>query len=236
VWLADKYQQVEDTRFKIHRYFFQRDSEILREFCSIKIYFYLTIIISKFGVYAATSVTEWSSVLDLAAKWKFEAIKALAIEKLAVLVSPIDKIVLGRRYDIVEWLKDAYKAVCEQPSVLTLEEAMRLGMEDVVTISFLRQEIRTPFGQLRASADLVTKAFGLDGNPRELLVVEKSTSNDDRRNWEVEQSVERSPSTRFGTNSFLFHSSVPSAHDDADLEIRGGGFASITSESFKMFV
>lgn len=160
--------------------------------------FYLTMIISKFGFYAATSVAEWSSVLDLAAKWKFESIKALAIEKLAVIASPIDKIVLGRRYNIVEWLKDAYKEVCERPSTLTLEEAMRLGMEDVVTISFLRQEIRPSFGSFRASADLVTKTFGLDGNPRELMVVEKSNNN--RRNWEVPQPVERSLSARFGTS------------------------------------
>jgi hypothetical protein len=130
-------------------------------------------IIRKFGVYAATNVDDWSSVLDLASKWKFESIKALAIERLAALASPIDKIVLGRRHEITEWLVDAYTAVCERSSALTLEEAKRLGLDDVVKISFLRQEIRTSaFRLARASVDVVSTTFGLDENQREVSPVE----------------------------------------------------------------
>jgi len=194
--------QVEDTRFKIHRYFFQRDSEIFAavfalpggpgygasDYNPIRLVgirakdfdIFLSILYPpKFGVYAATNVDEWNSVLDLASKWKFESIKALAIEKLAVIASPIDRIVLGRRYEITEWLVDAYTAACERSSALTLEEAGRLGLEDVVKISFLRQEIRTlSSGPARASVDVVSTTFGLDRNQREGSPVEEG--NDDQ--------------------------------------------------------
>lgn len=130
-------------------------------------------IISKFGIYAATNVDEWSSILELAAKWKFKSIKDLAIEKLAVLASPIDRIVLGRKHHIAEWLVDAYQEVCERPSALTLEEATRLGMEDVVKISFLRQGLRNPFNnKVCASVDVVSTTFGLYKSAQETSHVE----------------------------------------------------------------
>lgn len=180
---------------------------------------------------------EWSSVLDLAAKWKFESIKALAIEKLAGLASPIDKIVLGRMHNITEWLIDAYKAVCEQPSALTLEEARKLGMEDVVKISFLRQEVRTAsFGFVKASVDMVSAVFGLDERPLEVSPVDES-KHDQAVSILDEQSpaAERlsltpekspvpshlhfvSPTPRSEESPFSFHRGV-----DAELEGTGVG-------------
>jgi hypothetical protein len=84
-------------------------------------------------------VDEWTSILDLAAKWKFQSIKALALKQLLPIISPIDKLVLGRRHGITGWLPDAYSAICGRKDALTLEEGLRLGMEDVIKISALRQ-------------------------------------------------------------------------------------------------
>lgn len=89
----------------------------------------------------ASTVAEWTAILDLAANWNFKSIKALAIKKLACIASPIDKIVLGRKYDIEAWLGDAYEAVCIRDEPLTLEEGNRLGMEDVINISATRQRV-----------------------------------------------------------------------------------------------
>jgi hypothetical protein len=118
-------------------------------------------------VYSATTVDEWTAVLNLAAMWKFESTKAFSIERLANLASPIDKIVLGRKHNVVEWLSGAYREVCERDGALTLEEAHRLGMEDVVRISSLRQDIRgsMAFGSgLLLSVDSIHKRFELEGN------------------------------------------------------------------------
>lgn len=82
---------------------------------------------------------EWAAILHLAAKWKFETIKVLAIERLSAIAPPIDKITLGKQYGIVEWLADAYKAICKRPDPLTIEEGTRLGLEDVIRISAMRQ-------------------------------------------------------------------------------------------------
>jgi len=54
----------------------------------------------------------------------------------------IDKIVLGRRYSIEDWLPGAYEAVCMREDPLTLEEAMRLS-SDVTEIGAGRRYGRT---------------------------------------------------------------------------------------------
>ena len=93
---------------------------------------------SAFGVYTACTVEDWSSILLLADRWNFESIKALAILKLAPIASPIDKIVLGRRHGVNDWLKSAYTAVCLQEAPLNLQEGRRLGVDDVIRINAVR--------------------------------------------------------------------------------------------------
>jgi hypothetical protein len=83
----------------------------------------------------ARTVSEWTSILDLAVKWDFESIKTLAIKELAPIASSIDKIILGRKYHVTEWLSEAYRDICLRQKPLTNEEGMRLGMEDVIKIS-----------------------------------------------------------------------------------------------------
>ncbi|KZP25198.1 hypothetical protein FIBSPDRAFT_673074, partial [Athelia psychrophila] len=95
---------------------------------------------SSFGLFSASTVDEWSRILRLADKWSFESIRALAITQLAPIASPIDKIVLGRRYGVNEWLPDAYETVCVRPAALTLDEGRRLGVDDVIRINAIRQE------------------------------------------------------------------------------------------------
>ncbi|KZP24179.1 hypothetical protein FIBSPDRAFT_674445, partial [Athelia psychrophila] len=85
------------------------------------------------------TTSQWTSILHLSAKWDFENIKLLAIDNLTTSADPVDKIVLGRRYVITEWLAGAYEAVCTRADPLTLEEGMKLGVEDTVRISAARQ-------------------------------------------------------------------------------------------------
>ncbi|KAI0756345.1 hypothetical protein C8Q80DRAFT_1090969 [Daedaleopsis nitida] len=89
-----------------------------------------------------TTLEHWTSVLALATKWEFEAHRALAIDRLSRLGSPADRIVLARAYDIPNWLEEAYYHLCVREEALTLEEGLKLGMEDVIVLAELRQRIR----------------------------------------------------------------------------------------------
>ncbi|KII95545.1 hypothetical protein PLICRDRAFT_71568, partial [Plicaturopsis crispa FD-325 SS-3] len=97
---------------------------------------------AEFGVHDASTVEEWTSILNLAVKWDFASIRTLAIKELALIASPIDKVVLGREYGITSWLADAYRAVCERPEALSEEEGTRLGMREAMKIARAREDMR----------------------------------------------------------------------------------------------
>ncbi|KAH9829448.1 uncharacterized protein C8Q71DRAFT_799711 [Rhodofomes roseus] len=89
-----------------------------------------------------STTEEWTSVLALATKWEFADYRQLAISRLAQLASPIDRILLGRSYDIPEWIAAAYLELCKRDDALTYEEGARLGMHDAILLSDIRQCIR----------------------------------------------------------------------------------------------
>ena len=75
--------------------------------------------------------------------WGFASIRALAIKYLCVIAGPVDKVVLGRDFDVPQWLPEAYLAICDRPEPLTLDEGDRLGVKDVIRISQAREAMRT---------------------------------------------------------------------------------------------
>ncbi|KZP15344.1 hypothetical protein FIBSPDRAFT_867251 [Athelia psychrophila] len=147
--------RIEDTLYNVHRYFFARDSTHFRAIlqdadasypcvmsdvsCADFDEFLAILYPTDFRRPTEKTTAQWTSILHLAAKWGFENIKLLAIDSLTANAIPIDKIVLGRRYGITEWLAGAYEAVCTRADPLTLEEGVKLGVEDVVRISAARQ-------------------------------------------------------------------------------------------------
>lgn len=88
------------------------------------------------------SAAGWASVLHLASEWNFPSIRDLAIKNFTPSASDVDKVVFGHRYKFEEWLLPGYTGLCERKEPLTLAEAMRLGMEDVVAINEAREAIR----------------------------------------------------------------------------------------------
>jgi hypothetical protein len=178
---------VDGVLYNVHRYFFQRDSSnFAAMFISLPhggcgkgltddepiplrvtakdFDLFLSILYpSDFGVHAATTVEDWTGILNLAANWNFTSIKALAIKNLSSIASPIDKIVLGRMHDVKEWLGDAYEAVCLRDDPLTLDDGVRLGMEDVIKISATRQRIdRQPPSPSGLLSNSIRETFGLE--------------------------------------------------------------------------
>jgi len=176
---------VEETLYKVHRYFFQRDSSIFASIFSdsvgrgssdddpislVKVTVkdfdrFLSILYpADFRKRTVTTADEWGSVLDLAAEWNFQSIKHLAIDHIAQADAPVDKIVLGRKHNMVEWLGEAYEAVCKRKDPLTQQEGVRLGVEDVIRISAVRQiyGLTTPrYDPMLLSGDL-PKIFAFD--------------------------------------------------------------------------
>ncbi|TFY60263.1 hypothetical protein EVJ58_g5264 [Rhodofomes roseus] len=98
---------------------------------------------ADFGVCRAHTQDEWTSILHLSTRWEFSDIRALAIHELQKLaINPIDKITLSRRFDISgRWTLAAYAALCQRPDALTLEEAACLGLETMVRVAQLREQI-----------------------------------------------------------------------------------------------
>ncbi|KZP04093.1 hypothetical protein FIBSPDRAFT_968425 [Athelia psychrophila] len=149
---------VEEVLYNVHRYFFEHDSAHFRTIlenaegadetspialsdvnCSDFDEFLTILYPTDFRRPAEKTTAQWTSILHLAAKWGFKSIQLLAIDNLAASATPVDKIVLGRRYGISDWLPGAYEAVCTRADPLTVEEGVKLGMEDAIRISAARQ-------------------------------------------------------------------------------------------------
>ncbi|KAF7289297.1 BTB domain-containing protein [Mycena indigotica] len=163
--------KVEDTLYRVHRYFFDRDSVIFSSMFTLppgagqrpegetpespillegvkKLDFdrFLTILYpSNFLTRDTHSAIEWTSVLSLATRWDFVSLRTLAITKLAALtssISPAERIAIARAYDIQEWLAPAFFTLCTRAEALTLAEGRCLGLDDSIRVGQVRQAIR----------------------------------------------------------------------------------------------
>ncbi|KZV75762.1 hypothetical protein PENSPDRAFT_570963, partial [Peniophora sp. CONT] len=90
---------------------------------------------------SVTSVEDWSSVLRLSTLWSFEDIRSLAIDRLTVLAPSLDKLVLSRDYNILEWRIPAYVDLCLRDTMLSKLEAAKFTTNDVVDIACSREAV-----------------------------------------------------------------------------------------------
>ncbi|KZP22520.1 hypothetical protein FIBSPDRAFT_859569 [Athelia psychrophila] len=130
---------IEEVLYNVHRYFFERDSTHFRSILESaqRSDEHNPIVLPDIR---CADFDEFLAILyPTSAKWGFESIQLLAIDKLTATAIPVDKIVLGRRYGISDWLPGAYEAVCTRADPLTVEEGMKLGVEDIIRISAVRQ-------------------------------------------------------------------------------------------------
>jgi hypothetical protein len=82
-------------------------------------------------------------VLHLSSKWNFQDLRAAAIKAIQPLASCIDMIALARTYDITDWLPDAFEKVLARKDDLTVQEARRIPLEDVIAIAKGRLQARS---------------------------------------------------------------------------------------------
>ena len=81
---------------------------------------------------AVTTTEEWAPVLNIADRFAFASVRELAIRKLLATASAVEKVVLGHRFAERRLLIPGYAALVSRYCSLSLDEAVCLGMADVV--------------------------------------------------------------------------------------------------------
>ncbi|KAF8643566.1 hypothetical protein AX16_008954 [Volvariella volvacea WC 439] len=186
--------RVENVDFKVHRYFFMRDSPrfrqlskngtigrifdngaedaaddtiplVLKHLASLDFERFLGVLYpTRFGNDEENTSAYWASVLWVSSYLSFKSIRSLAIERLSIIATPIDKISMGRRCGIHHWLRDAYREICTRRAPLTKEEGRRVGADELVAIMEARQILlwESPTAQEEEQYKVINRIFGLD--------------------------------------------------------------------------
>lgn len=88
---------------------------------------------------------------------------SLACCRLFPLASPIQRVVLARKYDLEGWMVDAVVELCLQSEPLAIMDATVLDVVDIIRISQAREAIRTGKTRQRSSARaIVARVFNLE--------------------------------------------------------------------------
>lgn len=124
--------------------------------------------------FGLTSVAQWKAVLKVAQKFQSPAIRAMAVDRLNGLVlelSPLDRMVIARQYDIEEWLVSALSGLAVRNTPLEYGEIKRMLPEDVARVTAAREDIalqRTPTAPTSAST------FGREDSDHATEAIERS--------------------------------------------------------------
>ena len=82
-------------------------------------------------------IDEWCKLLIISSKLDCGEVRTKAIDELTAnktSMSPIDLIELGNKYNVPQWLPEAYAKVFVRDKHLTVEEGKKLGLEVVVKV------------------------------------------------------------------------------------------------------
>lgn len=129
---------------------------------------------------------EWISVLKLASLWQFLEIRDLAVKELAghaQSLDSIERILLGKQYDVSAWLRSGYTDLARRDTSISLEEAKKIGWEATLMIFQSREasmktnyyagrsqyehvDVETPFREVFKAADDASAVYKrVDPNP-----------------------------------------------------------------------
>ena len=89
-------------------------------------------------------------MLHLSTRWSFASIRKLVLRSIEPPTAH-DRLLLARTYSVDEWVVPALSALCERTRPLTLSEARRMSIEDVVLVSTVREDIRNCTLQIDAA-------------------------------------------------------------------------------------
>ena len=95
----------------------------------------------NFNALEGHSFEELSSILDLSTRWGFTSIRDMAIRCMEP-PTPGERLTLGRKHGVDEWIPLALRELCERPQPLTADEARLMDFEDVVLVGSVREQVR----------------------------------------------------------------------------------------------
>ena len=81
-------------------------------------------------------------MLHLSTRWGFASIRRLALGSMEPPTAH-DRLLLARTYSVDDWVIPALSALCERTTPLSLSEARKMSIEDVVLVSTVREDIRS---------------------------------------------------------------------------------------------
>ncbi|KAK7462320.1 hypothetical protein VKT23_007921 [Stygiomarasmius scandens] len=92
----------------------------------------------------STTDEEWKSILKLATLSRFLEIRTLAIQKLngRESLKTFEKIALGRKYFVADWVRSGYVDLVKQNETPTIENVDMIGYAAGIRIFRLREEMR----------------------------------------------------------------------------------------------
>ncbi|KAH9833556.1 uncharacterized protein C8Q71DRAFT_692844, partial [Rhodofomes roseus] len=160
---------VENYLFRVHRYFFERESAYFREKFAVAAppgqqpkgssdgnAFPLEDVLAndfarflwvfynpKYSIYDAT-VDDWSAILKLAFDWRFSEVKKLCVRELEKFeIAALQKIELYQAYELdKKLLIPSYIAMCMRPEPLSIKEGRQLGLETALLLATARESAR----------------------------------------------------------------------------------------------
>ncbi|OBZ69485.1 hypothetical protein A0H81_10107 [Grifola frondosa] len=166
---GDIYFLVENFVFRVHKYFFERESGWFREKFSLPASpgqaprgsseanpfplddlaaddfarFLWVFYNPMYSIYDA-KVEDWEVILKLAYDWRFPEVKRLASRQLEKLeIPPVEKIALYQTYELdKKLLIPSFAALCSRTEPLTFAEGTHLGLETALLIARAREWVR----------------------------------------------------------------------------------------------
>ncbi|KAJ6463360.1 hypothetical protein C8R45DRAFT_517541 [Mycena sanguinolenta] len=160
----------EDREFRVHRYFFERESARFRallaspspgaprqgssHLTAVKLQGVTAKDLEKFlfvfynPTYSLydTPISDWACILHLGHEWQFLEVVKLAVRELEKMALPVvDRIALYQKHKVAEdLLVPHYATLCTRGCALDLDESERLGMSTVVLINQAMHSIHVP--------------------------------------------------------------------------------------------
>ncbi|KAF8549179.1 hypothetical protein OG21DRAFT_625975 [Imleria badia] len=172
---------VESTLFRLHKYFFERESDYFRDrlgpssegevgspdspyiihdtktddFADFVWVFY-----NPAYSYSKQTKEKWLTILRLATQWRFAEIRNLAIRHLEkVKLEPIEKITMYKRYLVdSELLLPSYMALCTSPTLPSPEEGRILTLDTVLKLASARERVLLRASELGCKTPTIASA------------------------------------------------------------------------------
>ena len=102
----------------------------------------MIVIGSHYGRGDIANYDDWAAALELALLWGFEQVCEFIAARVKETGTLAEQIVTARRLDMQDWCWDVCAQLSQRREPLSIGEAQRLGMEDTVRISQVREKRR----------------------------------------------------------------------------------------------